>query len=125
MRLNRQTLIPKGVFGVYYGLEAIGLITLFFITFMYTQRLFGDATIILQFNLYEYEVIERATQLRRFFLVGLGIVGMNATLAIIIQKKRVFSAKATQFVSNWLHLSTIGILVFILLHLYYIISVNT
>jgi hypothetical protein len=125
MMFKRQTILPKRVFGVYYGLEAIGILSVFILTFVYTQRLFGDSTIILQFNLYEYEVIERATQLRRFFLVGLGIVLMNAILALLIIHKQVFSTKVTQFVSNWLHISTIGILVFILLHLYYIISINT
>jgi hypothetical protein len=125
MIFTRQTILPKKVFGIYYSIECIGLISLFILTFINTQRLFGDSTIVLQFNLYEYEVIERATQLKRFFLVGLGIVLMNATLALLVIHKRVFSAKVTQFVFNWLHISTIGVLVFILLHLYYIISVNT
>lgn len=116
---------PKVVFGVYYGLEGIALLTLFILTFVYTQRLFGDATIVLQFNLYEFEIIERASFLRRFFLIGTLIVAMNATLALLIQKKKVFSARATTFLANWLHVSTLFILVFIVIHIYYIISVNT
>ena len=116
---------PKVVFGVYYGLEGIGLLVLFILTFIYTQRLFGDATIVLQFNLYEFEIIERATFLRRFFFIGALIVGMNVTLALLLQKKKVFSRRATEFLTNWLHVSTVFILVFIVIHIYYIISVNT
>jgi hypothetical protein len=124
--MMKAHLLPRRIiFFGYYSVEVIALAVLFFLTYIYAQSIFGEATIILQLNPYEYERIEKARELREFFIFGASALGINGGIIALITKKQIFTTKIRTLIIHWLHWITISLIVCTGLYIWYIISLNT